>query len=132
MSSFTSNLSAQALSGSRVNANLALVTGEYVNLNLALGYHFNMVDGNLSEDAEKNYAYFRFFGGVTELTRRTRRVRLLAQILEQSDFAVESKGGPENGCVRLHRQAVQAFPDQGLGGESPWPVAVRIEAFRIR
>ncbi len=92
MSSFTSNLSLQALSGSRVNVNLALVTGEYVNLNLALGYHFNMVDGNLSEDAEKNYAYFRFFGGVTELTRRTRRVRLLAQILEQSDFAVESKG----------------------------------------
>ena len=36
--------------------------------------------------------YFRFFGGVTEFTRRTRRAKLLAQILEENDFAVESKG----------------------------------------
>jgi len=36
--------------------------------------------------------YFRFFGGVTEFTRRTRRAKLLSQILEENDFAVESKG----------------------------------------
>lgn len=92
MSSFTSNLSTQALATDRSNVNLAIVSREYVNLNLGLGYHFNLIDGNLSEDRNSNYLYFRFFGGVTEFTRRSRRVKVLAQILEINDFAVESKG----------------------------------------
>ncbi len=92
MSSFTSNLSTQALATDRSNVNLAIVSEEYVNLNLGLGYHFNLIDGNLSADRDSNYLYFRFFGGVTEFTRRSRRVKVLAQILEKNDFAVESKG----------------------------------------
>ena len=92
MSSFTSNLSTQALATDRSNVNLAIVSKEYINLNLGLGYHFNLVDGNLSDDRNSNYLYFRFFGGVTEFTRRSRRVKVLAQILEKNDFAVESKG----------------------------------------
>ena len=92
MSSFTRNLSTQALSTDRLNVNLAIVSKEYINLNLGLGYHFNLIDGNMSDDRNSNYIYFRFFGGVTEFTRRTRRVKVLAQILEKNDFAVESKG----------------------------------------
>ena len=92
MSSFTTTPPLQTLADSRIKVNLAIATSEYVNLNLGLGYHFNIVDGTLSDSTESNYAYFRFFGGVTEITRRTRRARLLAQILEQSDFAIESKG----------------------------------------
>jgi pyruvate,water dikinase len=92
MSSFTSNLSTQTLAMDRTNVNLAIVSREYVNLNLGLGYHFNLVDGNLSDDRNSNYLYFRFFGGVTEFTRRSRRVKVLAQILEKNDFAVEHKG----------------------------------------
>ncbi len=91
ISSFTSNLSTQALAADSSNVNLAIVSKEYINLNLGLGYHFNMVDGYLSDDRNSNYLYFRFFGGVTEFTRRSRRVRVLAQILEKNDFAVESK-----------------------------------------
>ena len=92
MSSFTRNPSTEALSTERLNINLAIVSREYLNLNLGLGYHFNLIDGNMSEDRNSNYIYFRFFGGVTEVGRRTRRVRLLAQILEKNDFAVETKG----------------------------------------
>ena len=62
MSSFTSNLSTQALATDRSNVNLAIVSEEYVNLNLGLGYHFNLIDGNLSADRDSNYLYFRFFG----------------------------------------------------------------------
>lgn len=91
MSSFTNNRASQTLSD-RLNINLAIISREYLNLNLGLGYHFNMVDGNMSDDRNNNYIYFRFFGGVTEISRRTRRVKLLAQILEKNDFAVESKG----------------------------------------
>jgi pyruvate,water dikinase len=92
MSSFTSNRAAQALSSEGVHNNLAIVSREYLNLSLHLGYHFNMVDGNISDDQNANYIYFRFFGGVTEFTRRSRRISLLARILEKNDFAVESKG----------------------------------------
>ncbi|MFH0788491.1 MAG: PEP/pyruvate-binding domain-containing protein [Pseudomonadota bacterium] len=92
MASFTRNPSTEALSTERLNVNLAIVSKEYINLNLGLGYHFNLIDGNMSEDRNSNYIYFRFFGGVTEATRRARRVKVLAQILEKNDFAIESKG----------------------------------------
>jgi pyruvate, water dikinase len=92
MSSFTKLPSTQALSADRLNVNLAIVSREYINLNLGLGYHYNLIDGSMSDDRNSNYIYFRFYGGVTEITRRTRRVKLLSQILEKNDFAVESKG----------------------------------------
>jgi pyruvate,water dikinase len=92
MASFTRSPSTEAFSTERLNINLAIVSREYINLNLGLGYHYNLIDGNMSEDRNSNYIYFRFFGGVTEANRRTRRVKLLAQILEKNDFAVESKG----------------------------------------
>jgi pyruvate,water dikinase len=76
----------------RVHPNLAVITRDYLNLHLFLGYHFNMVDCRLSEAASANYIYFRFHGGVTDVSRRSRRARMLALILEEYDFAVETKG----------------------------------------
>ena len=106
MSSFTRNPSTEALSTERLNINLAIVSREYLNLNLGLGYHFNLIDGNMSEDRNSNYIYFRFFGGVTEVNRRTRRVKLLAQILEKNDFAVESKGELITARIKKVEQAL--------------------------
>jgi pyruvate, water dikinase len=100
MSSFTRTPPTQIFSSDRPNVNLAIVSKEYLNLNLGLGYHFNLIDGNMSEDRNSNYIYFRFFGGVTEVTRRTRRVMLLAHILEKNDFAVESKGDLITGRIK--------------------------------
>ena len=92
LSSFTSNRSGAPFSSDSFKGNLAIVSKEYLNLSLRLGYHFNMIDVTLADDTERNYIYFRFFGGVTEITRRSRRAKLLAQIMTKSDFAVESKG----------------------------------------
>jgi pyruvate,water dikinase len=85
--SFTETYSSRSITG-----NLAIISGEYLNLSLRLGYHFNMIDVTMSENQERNYIYFRFFGGVTEMTRRSRRAQLLAQIMTRNDFAVETKG----------------------------------------
>jgi pyruvate, water dikinase len=60
MASFTRNPSTEALSTERLNVNLAIVSEEYINLNLGLGYHYNLIDGNMSEDRNSNYIYFRF------------------------------------------------------------------------
>jgi pyruvate,water dikinase len=78
--------------GTRPELNVAVVSSDYLNLSLRLGYHFNIVDCLLSEARSENYIYFRFAGGVTELTRRARRATVVKRILEAEDFVVEGKG----------------------------------------
>jgi pyruvate,water dikinase len=89
---FMSSLTQTKLASDSPKVNLAIISKEYVNLSLWLGFHFNMIDGYMSGDRHNNYIYFRFSGGVTEITRRTRRAKLLTEILEKNDFAVETKG----------------------------------------
>jgi CheY-like chemotaxis protein len=80
--------------------NLALVSANYLNLNLKLCYHFNTVDCFLSEQRNSNFIHFRFAGGVTEMTRRERRAEILQRILEQHGFLVERKGDLVIGSVK--------------------------------
>ncbi|MBU4448037.1 MAG: pyruvate, water dikinase [Proteobacteria bacterium] len=72
--------------------NLAVITETYMNLHLRLGYHFNLVDARIDPDPQRNHIYFRFVGGVTDLTRRSRRAQLLANILSHYHFKVDTKG----------------------------------------
>jgi pyruvate, water dikinase len=72
-----------------VERNVAIISREYLNLNLRVGYHFNVVDCYLGEGPEDSYLLFRFVGGVTDLARRMRRARLLAEILERHDFVTD-------------------------------------------
>jgi pyruvate,water dikinase len=85
-----------------VRPNLAVITRDYLNLHLMLGYHFNMVDCSISRTPSDSYIYFRFLGGVTDVTRRSRRARMLALILQEYDFAVETKGDLVIGRLRNH------------------------------
>jgi pyruvate, water dikinase len=84
----------------RMRPNLAVISKDYTNLHLHLGYHYNMVDCRLTEVDDANYVYFRFHGGVTEITRRSRRARTIAAILEAHGFAVETKGDMVIGRLR--------------------------------
>jgi pyruvate, water dikinase len=72
--------------------NLAVISETYMNLHLRLGYHFNLVDARIDPDPQRNHIYFRFVGGVTDLTRRSRRAQLLAKILSKYHFKVDIKG----------------------------------------
>ncbi len=72
--------------------NLAVISKNYMNLHLRLGYHFNLVDARMESEAPRNHIYFRFVGGVTDLTRRSRRAQLLDKILSQFHFKVDTKG----------------------------------------
>jgi pyruvate, water dikinase len=79
--------------GSRaVRRNVAIVASDYLNLNLTVGYHMNVVDCHLDENPENSYIFFRFVGGVTDVTRRTRRARLLAGILAAEGFKTDLSG----------------------------------------
>lgn len=72
--------------------NVAIVAADYLNLNIRVGYHFNVVDSYLGANPEDSYIFFRFVGGVTDVARRVRRARLLATILAQHGFRTDLYG----------------------------------------
>ncbi len=72
--------------------NVAVASGEYVNLSIRFGYHFNMLDCYCSENARNNHVYFRFVGGATDIVKRSRRVELIAAILREYGFNIVTKG----------------------------------------
>ncbi len=102
MSSVTRTFGADAAHPARMGRNLAVISREYLNLHLRLGYHFTVVDAYLGGAVNDNAITFRFMGGVTDLTHRSRRASLVAEILEQFDFMVEVKGDMVTGRIKKH------------------------------
>lgn len=92
MSSLTRTFSGSMAGPEQVGRNLAVVSDNYMNLHLRLGYHFNIVDAYIGEELNDNYIYFRFLGGVSNIERRSRRARLIACVMESFDFRVEIHG----------------------------------------
>jgi len=72
--------------------NLAVVSDAYMNLHLRLGYHLNIIDARMEDVDNQNHIYFRFMGGIADLTRRSRRAQLLAEILAYYHFKVRTQG----------------------------------------
>ena len=83
---------ADTLDGRYSGHNIAIISKEYVNLCFRLGYHFNIIDAHCSKNERDNHIYFRFLGGATDITKRTRRAVMIASILEAFDFNVRVKG----------------------------------------
>ena len=84
---------AGALAGdAQTGLNVAVLGAQYLNLTLRVGYHFTVVDASLGAHGEKNSIFFRFIGGATDISRRSRRAALLISILEKIGFKVEGKG----------------------------------------
>lgn len=100
MSSMTRMMPVPQMSPDRSNRNLAVVSGEYLNLNLKLGYHYTVINAFIGEKTNDNYLYFRFMGGVTDFLRRSRRARFIAAVLEHLDFVVELHGDMVSGRLR--------------------------------
>ncbi len=92
MSSLTRTFSTEITSPEMLGQNLAVVSQEYTNISLRLGYHFTMIDTYVTENMNDNYAYFRFLGGVTDLDRRARRARFIGTVLSHYDFRVDLRG----------------------------------------
>jgi len=86
------NAPADALSGQYTGHNIAVIGATYVNLCFRFGYHFNIIDAHCDTVARENHIYFRFLGGATDLTKRSRRSRLIAEILTAFDFNVRTRG----------------------------------------
>jgi pyruvate, water dikinase len=92
MASLTTSWDATGAGVVGAGINFAVVNKFYLNLHLRLGYHFNLIDSRMHDEPLHNHIYFRFVGGVTDITRRSRRARVLAQILSNYQFNAITKG----------------------------------------
>ncbi len=93
----------------KIGRNLAVVSRQYMNLNLRLGYHFTLIDAYIGDNINDNALYFRFMGGVTGIMRRSRRARCIAKILDRLDFRVDVRGDMVLGRVKkFHKDRMLA------------------------
>lgn len=82
---------ADALEGSYTGHNIAIIGANYVNLCFRLGYHFNIIDAYLSEVERDNHIYFRFLGGASDMSKRSRRARMIEMILVEFGFRIKTR-----------------------------------------
>ncbi len=74
----------------KLNArNFFLISKNFCNLGVRLGYHYAMIEAYLSEFLTESYITFRFKGGAADMRRKAVRARLLAEVLDCYDFRVE-------------------------------------------
>ncbi len=78
----------------------AIVSDSYLNFSSRLGYHFSRLDAYASEEINNNYINFDFRGGAADPLRRMRRARVIARILELSNFSVTSENDNVLATVR--------------------------------
>jgi pyruvate,water dikinase len=116
MASLTRTLGIGGPGSEKLGRNLAVVSSEYMNLNLHLGYHFVMVDAYVGEVLNDNTLYFRFLGGVTDISRRARRARCIGKILERADFRVELHGDLVVGRLKKFDKEAMRAKLRLLGG----------------
>jgi pyruvate, water dikinase len=80
----------------------AIVAANYVNYACRLGYHFQSVDSYIGDAPADNYINFTFKGGAADDTRRIRRIRLIALVLERLGFNMEIVGDVIRARFRRH------------------------------
>jgi pyruvate,water dikinase len=71
--------------------NYFLISRNFCNLSMRLGYHFTLVEAYLGSHLTENYVSFQFRGGAADRSRRFVRVYLLRDVLERYGFRVEVK-----------------------------------------
>ncbi len=88
----------------------AIVGANYVNYACRLGYHFQSVDSYLGDVPADNYINFTFKGGAADDTRRIRRIKLIATVLERLGFEMEIHGDVIRG--RIRKQSVPEMEER--------------------
>ncbi len=67
----------------------AIISLNYMNFSIRLGYHFSNVEAYVGDSINDNYVKFFFKGGGAVLDRRLRRVRLIKEILRKMGYRVK-------------------------------------------
>lgn len=86
-----------------------ILSRNYMNFSIRLGYHFSMVESYSGDKINDNYIRFFFKGGGAALDRRLRRVRLITEILRAMGFRVTAKEDVINAALQKYKhETIQA------------------------
>jgi pyruvate,water dikinase len=77
----------------------AIISLNYMNFSIRLGYHFSLVEAYAGDNLNDNYIKFFFKGGGAATDRRLRRVRLITEIIKKLDFRVKVTGDVINAIL---------------------------------
>ncbi|MCL4501533.1 MAG: PEP-utilizing enzyme [Deltaproteobacteria bacterium] len=69
-----------------------VLSENYMNFSIRLGYHLSTVEAYVSEEINDNYLTFTFRGGGSTPERRERRARLIEAIIDRMDLNYQRKG----------------------------------------
>lgn len=69
-----------------------VLSKNYMNFSIRLGYHLSTVEAYISEQINDNYLTFTFRGGGSTPERRERRARLIEEIIDHLAFNYQRKG----------------------------------------
>lgn len=69
-----------------------LLSRNYMNFSIHLGYHFSNVEAYVGDQVNDNYLTFHFHGGGSTPERRERRVRLIEAIIDRIDLQHQRHG----------------------------------------
>lgn len=72
-------------------ASHAVISDDYMNLNLRFGYHFVIVDALCGDETSEQTIMFRFSGGGADMAQRMLRTEFLSKILSRLGFDVSVK-----------------------------------------
>ncbi|MEW6108750.1 MAG: PEP/pyruvate-binding domain-containing protein [Nitrospirota bacterium] len=78
--------------GKLYEKSFAMVSEEYMNFSIRLGYHLSTVEAYAGSNTNDNYIQFFFKGGGASMDRRLRRATLISGILESLDFRIKRSG----------------------------------------
>ncbi|NIA08736.1 MAG: hypothetical protein GWP10_02945, partial [Nitrospiraceae bacterium] len=88
----------------------AVVTKEYLNLNMSMGFHFVVLDCYLSDQPYNNYISLSFKGGAAEAKKRMLRALFIKKVLEQMGFYVHLESDFLQ--ARIKAEASEFFVDK--------------------
>lgn len=91
---FASVVAQTATDGSEViysDKSFALLSEEYMNFNIRLGYHLSTIEAFGGANENENFIKFIFKGGGATIERRDRRTRVITKILDTLGFQVTRK-----------------------------------------
>jgi len=81
-----------SLSSALAQKNYFLISKNYCNLSVRLGYHYAMIEAMVGHRPLDRYITFHFKGGAAGEERRLRRTELLAEVLARYDFRIDLIG----------------------------------------
>jgi pyruvate, water dikinase len=82
----------------------AVLSSDYLNLNLRFGYHFVILDTICGNKADENHILFRFSGGGGDSYGKSLRAGFIGGVLEQLGFMVDIKGDLVDGQFKAGNQ----------------------------